>query len=64
MPKGISKKRELEKAASRLGKSGGDKTKERLKDDPEYYRRIGRLGGQRTKRLIELGKKLNGVEIE
>ncbi len=32
------------------GKKGGLKTKERLKDDPDYYRRTGYDGGMAMKK--------------
>lgn len=35
------------------GRIGGNSTKERLKDDPEYYKRIGAMGGKKNKRILE-----------
>jgi general stress protein YciG len=42
------------------GRRGGTKTKER--HGPEHYRRIGEIGGQKIKRLIEQARALEGEE--
>jgi uncharacterized protein len=41
---------------SEAGKKGGEATKSR--SGPGFYERIGKIGGNRVKELIEAGKKL------
>jgi len=45
----------VQEAGRKGGKIGGQTTKMRY--GPEFYREIGREGGQRVRELIEAGKK-------
>ncbi len=42
------------------GRRGGEKTSER--HGPEFYERIGRMGGQRTGQLVKRGREVEGKE--
>jgi len=48
-------KADASKAMQAMGKKGGTTTKER--HGKEHYEKIGRLGGQKVKELVERGKK-------
>lgn len=35
------------------GRKGGNSTKEKFKHDPDYYKRIGRMGGKKNGKIKE-----------